>query len=238
MFGPDNAFLTTILMLPRQLPINPMFGRGRTRLQLAYVGRCCGSGCSGHAASRDAFDNLRVRRQFDSISWSIAPTECGEWRTSPAGIRCAAMEAGRLPFRNHHCANFGSRLFSDRNHYQSVLGAICCGRSRRKTHGGFNFTAPGTSGSIEDSSFRSRRRTLDSRSDSPHHGKDKDRQKSADFIELVTDIEDRGVRLQHVNIASRPQGPARSRHCRRHCRWTARRYRRRNHRLSGYCRSP
>ena len=37
MFGPDDAFLTTILRLLRQLPIYPMFGRGRTRLQPAYV---------------------------------------------------------------------------------------------------------------------------------------------------------------------------------------------------------
>ena len=37
MFGPNDAFLTTILKLLRQLPIYPMFGRGRTRLQPAYV---------------------------------------------------------------------------------------------------------------------------------------------------------------------------------------------------------
>jgi NADH dehydrogenase len=37
MFGPDDAFLTTILKLLRKLPIYPMFGRGRTRLQPAYV---------------------------------------------------------------------------------------------------------------------------------------------------------------------------------------------------------
>jgi hypothetical protein len=33
MFGPNDAFLTTILKLLRQLPIYPMFGRGLTRLQ-------------------------------------------------------------------------------------------------------------------------------------------------------------------------------------------------------------
>lgn len=38
MFGPDDAFLTTILRLLRRLPICPMFGRGLTRLQPAYVG--------------------------------------------------------------------------------------------------------------------------------------------------------------------------------------------------------
>jgi NADH dehydrogenase len=36
-FGPDDAFLSTILQLLRRLPIYPMFGRGRTRLQPAYV---------------------------------------------------------------------------------------------------------------------------------------------------------------------------------------------------------
>src|ERR1700732_963660 len=37
MFGPNDAFLTTILRLLRRLPIFPMFGRGLTRLQPAYV---------------------------------------------------------------------------------------------------------------------------------------------------------------------------------------------------------
>jgi NADH dehydrogenase len=37
MFGPDDAFLRTILKLLRQLPVYPMFGRGVTRLQPAYV---------------------------------------------------------------------------------------------------------------------------------------------------------------------------------------------------------
>jgi NADH dehydrogenase len=37
MFGPDDAFLTTILKLLRQLPVYPLFGRGVTRLQPVYV---------------------------------------------------------------------------------------------------------------------------------------------------------------------------------------------------------
>jgi hypothetical protein len=36
-FGPDDAFLATILKLLRRLPIYPMFGRGQTRLQPAFV---------------------------------------------------------------------------------------------------------------------------------------------------------------------------------------------------------
>jgi NADH dehydrogenase len=37
MFGPDDAFLTTIVKLLRKLPIYLMFGSGRTRLQPANV---------------------------------------------------------------------------------------------------------------------------------------------------------------------------------------------------------
>jgi uncharacterized protein YbjT (DUF2867 family) len=37
MFGPDDAFLTTILGLLRRLPVYPMFGHGQTRLQPVHV---------------------------------------------------------------------------------------------------------------------------------------------------------------------------------------------------------
>jgi uncharacterized protein YbjT (DUF2867 family) len=37
MFGPDDTFLTTIVRLLQRLPLYPMFGRGRTRLQPVYV---------------------------------------------------------------------------------------------------------------------------------------------------------------------------------------------------------
>jgi uncharacterized protein YbjT (DUF2867 family) len=37
MFGPDDAFLNTLVQMLRRLPIYPMFGRGRTRLQPADV---------------------------------------------------------------------------------------------------------------------------------------------------------------------------------------------------------
>jgi uncharacterized protein YbjT (DUF2867 family) len=37
MFGPDDAFLTTVARLLRILPVYPMFGRGETKLQPVYV---------------------------------------------------------------------------------------------------------------------------------------------------------------------------------------------------------
>ncbi|WP_109120888.1 complex I NDUFA9 subunit family protein [Azospirillum sp. TSO22-1] len=37
MFGADDAFLTTVVKLVRTLPLYPMFGRGRSRLQPVFV---------------------------------------------------------------------------------------------------------------------------------------------------------------------------------------------------------
>jgi uncharacterized protein YbjT (DUF2867 family) len=37
MFAPDDNFLATILRLLRRLPVYPLFGDGRTRLQPVYV---------------------------------------------------------------------------------------------------------------------------------------------------------------------------------------------------------
>ena len=37
MFGPDDRFLTTLARLLRSLPVYPLFGRGRTRLQPVHV---------------------------------------------------------------------------------------------------------------------------------------------------------------------------------------------------------
>ena len=37
MFGPDDAFLTNLVKLLRVLPVFPMFGRGKTKLQPVYV---------------------------------------------------------------------------------------------------------------------------------------------------------------------------------------------------------
>jgi uncharacterized protein YbjT (DUF2867 family) len=37
MFGPDDAFLNTLVQLLRRLPVYPMFGHGQTRLQPANV---------------------------------------------------------------------------------------------------------------------------------------------------------------------------------------------------------
>lgn len=37
MFGPDDAFLTTLVQLVKRLPVFPLFGRGKTRLQPVFV---------------------------------------------------------------------------------------------------------------------------------------------------------------------------------------------------------
>jgi uncharacterized protein YbjT (DUF2867 family) len=37
MFGPGDAFLTPLVAMLRHMPVFPLFGRGETRLQPAYV---------------------------------------------------------------------------------------------------------------------------------------------------------------------------------------------------------
>ena len=69
MFGPDDAFLTTILRLLRRLPIYPMFGRGLTKLQPAYVederkqllGHYIGRICARSPSSAPALTSTRTR---------------------------------------------------------------------------------------------------------------------------------------------------------------------------------
>ncbi|MGH9338099.1 MAG: complex I NDUFA9 subunit family protein [Acidobacteriota bacterium] len=55
MFGPDDAFLTTLVQLVRRLPVFPLFGRGKTRLQPVFVEDVAGAitrllGDSDHVA--------------------------------------------------------------------------------------------------------------------------------------------------------------------------------------------
>ena len=84
MFGPDDAFLTTILKLLCQLPIYPMFGRGRTRLQPAYVEDVAEAVARVHAASRDTFENLRVRRPARLLLRAISQSRCApSWPRAP-----------------------------------------------------------------------------------------------------------------------------------------------------------
>ena len=62
MFGPDDAFLTTILGLLGRLPVYPMFGRGRTKLQPAYVEDVAEAIARSSATDGYAGDHVRMRR--------------------------------------------------------------------------------------------------------------------------------------------------------------------------------
>jgi uncharacterized protein YbjT (DUF2867 family) len=80
MFGPDDAFLTTIINLLRRLPIYPMFGSGRTRLQPAHVEDVA-----------EAIGNALQRANTHAITF-----ECGgpQVYTYEELIRMVAQEAG------------------------------------------------------------------------------------------------------------------------------------------------
>jgi uncharacterized protein YbjT (DUF2867 family) len=83
MFGPDDAFLTTILKLLRRLPIYPMFGRGLTRLQPAYV--------------EDVAE--AIARALQSTQTHAITYECGGPRiySYEEFLRAVAHEAGLKP---------------------------------------------------------------------------------------------------------------------------------------------
>jgi uncharacterized protein YbjT (DUF2867 family) len=83
MFGPEDAFLTTILKLLQRLPIYPMFGSGRTRLQPAYVDDVA-----------EAIVMALQRTETNAITF-----ECGGPRiyTYEELLRILAREAGLKP---------------------------------------------------------------------------------------------------------------------------------------------
>jgi uncharacterized protein YbjT (DUF2867 family) len=83
MFGPNDAFLTTILNLLRRLPIYPIFGSGLTRLQPAHV--------------EDVAD--AVVRALQQAKTNAMTFECGGPRIYPYEelLRMLAREAGLKP---------------------------------------------------------------------------------------------------------------------------------------------
>ena len=83
MFGPNDAFLTSLLALFRTLPVFPMFGRGLTRLQPVYVGDVA------EAIARALEQTERDSRTF----------ECGGPRiySYEELLRAVAREAGLEP---------------------------------------------------------------------------------------------------------------------------------------------
>lgn len=103
MFGQDDAFLTTILKLLRQLPIYPMFGRGLTRLQPAYVEDVA-----------EAITRALQRTETNAITY-----ECGGPRiyTYEEFLRAVAHEAGvrpilvPVPFLAWHVLGWISEIF-------------------------------------------------------------------------------------------------------------------------------
>jgi len=58
MFGPDDAFLTSILKLLQQLPVYPMFGPWSDEIAAGLCGRCGGGDRKGAAGDGNACDYL------------------------------------------------------------------------------------------------------------------------------------------------------------------------------------
>ncbi|MEH2511110.1 uncharacterized protein YbjT (DUF2867 family) [Nitrobacteraceae bacterium AZCC 1564] len=103
MFGPDDAFLTTILKLLRQLPIYPMFGRGLTRLQPAYVEDVA-----------EAIGRLMQRAETASMIFEFGGPRVYSYEEL---VRAVAHQAGRapllipIPFAVWHALAWASEMF-------------------------------------------------------------------------------------------------------------------------------
>lgn len=103
MFGEDDAFLTTILKLLRQYPIYPMFGRGLTRLQPAYVDDVA-----------DAITRALLRTETNALTYECAGPRIYTYEEL---LRTVAGAAGRkptlipVPFAAWHVAGWVSEMF-------------------------------------------------------------------------------------------------------------------------------
>lgn len=82
-FGPDDAFLTIILKLLRRYPVYPMFGRGLTRLQPAYV----------HDMA-EAITRALLRTETNAITYECAGPRIYTYEEL---LRTVAHAAGRRP---------------------------------------------------------------------------------------------------------------------------------------------
>lgn len=103
MFGPDDAFLTTILKLLRQYPVYPMFGRGLTRLQPAYVDDMA-----------EAITRALLRTETNAVTYECAGPRIYTYEEL---LRTVAHAAGRrprlipVPFAAWHLAGWVAELF-------------------------------------------------------------------------------------------------------------------------------
>jgi uncharacterized protein YbjT (DUF2867 family) len=125
MFGPDDAFLTAILGLLRQLPIYPMFGRGLTRLQPAYVEDVAEAIGRTLQASGNAFNDLRVRRPARLLLRGVAWSHCApSWTCAPTDsnpfcrLECPRMGLRNTPKPAPHTQSSGT----DANRHRVIAG--------------------------------------------------------------------------------------------------------------------
>ncbi|WFU41757.1 complex I NDUFA9 subunit family protein [Bradyrhizobium sp. CB82] len=103
MFGPDDAFLTTILKLLQQYPIYPMFGRGSTRLQPAYVDDVA-----------EAITRALLRTETNAITYECAGPRIYTYKQLLRTVAQAARRQPMLipvPFAAWHVAGWVSELF-------------------------------------------------------------------------------------------------------------------------------
>jgi uncharacterized protein YbjT (DUF2867 family) len=133
MFGPDDAFLTTVVRLLRILPVYPMFGRGETKLQPVYVEDVAEgiarvlAGAGGSAASyefagarvytyeelvRTVADRINARRRLVPLPFALWRILRRKRCTQCASKWASSAEAAKLIIAGVLLRFFGGREWS------------------------------------------------------------------------------------------------------------------------------
>ena len=94
MFGPGDALFGTLADLARLLPVLPLIGGGRTRLQPVYVEDVVEAVCRILVRSRNRWSDLRTRRPGDVHDARAGRVDAAaHWQTAavPGAVRLPAI---------------------------------------------------------------------------------------------------------------------------------------------------
>src|SRR6266850_933458 len=100
------------------------------QIATGLCGRCCGSGCSSHAASGDAFNDLRVRRPSRLLLRGVSQSRCApSWTCAPTDsnpacrLACTRMGLRNVPESTPHAQSSGTD--ANRHRFIARVAWIC-----------------------------------------------------------------------------------------------------------------
>ena len=111
VFGPEDDFFNRFGALARFLPVIPLFGGGKTRLQPVYAGDVARRGRCGARGRSEAWRDLRTRRTASDDAARSSRARPAHGRSAPSARRAAArplppdrVDDARSPARRRSAA--------------------------------------------------------------------------------------------------------------------------------------